>query len=118
MKRVLVALTLAAAVACGDNVISAPAQVTGLSQHISLALGSNVDIVLQNIGPGFYSDPLIVESAVEYMGTCPVSAQPPAGVTQCFRFHAQAVGQSLVDFKHNDAGGLPVADVVDTIEVF
>ncbi len=111
------AAVLVVAVACGDNAITSPQQVTGLSQHISIALGSNVDIVLQNIGPGTYLDPLIVNSAVEYVGTCPVAAPVPAGVTQCFRFHGQAVGETLVDFKHNDAGGPATADVVDALEV-
>ncbi len=117
--KLLWAFALVLAVACGDIAATAPQQVTGGSQSISIALGSNVDIVLQNVGPGTYLDPLIINSAVEYIGTCPVGAAVPAGVTQCFRFHAQVVGQSLIDFKHTqEPGAPPVADVVDTVEVF
>ena len=70
---------------------------------MSLAIGDELGIKLQTVGPGEYSSPpAITGSAVRFLGVALVGPYVPAGPTQVFRFKAVALGQAIIQFEHTD----------------
>lgn len=98
--------------ACGaDTVVSVNGTPT---RTLSLAVGQELDLTLQTIGPGQYASPPIVSSAaVRFLEASFVGPAIPAGPTQRFRFRAEAPGQAVITFEHT--GQNPV--VQDTVVV-
>ena len=94
---------------------SSPLEVNGApSRTLSLAVGQEVDVRLQTIGPGQYaSPPAISSSAMRFLAVSFVGPPVPAGPTQLFRFAAAAPGQAIVAFHHT---GLD-PEVDDTMNV-
>lgn len=84
------------------------------NRTLALALGHELGLTLQSIGPGEYaSPPTISSAAVQFIDVVPVMPAVPAGITQRFRFRAAAPGQAVITFQHT---GLS-ATVEDTVNV-
>lgn len=124
--RLFAAAALVAALAaagCKADTVTAygdGGDVNGVATHtIAASAGSDVVIRLQNIGPGEYATPPGVSSPeIHFVGMIPPDVVVPAGVTQRFRFHADAAGRVVITFHHTGgAAGLTVPDVQDTIVV-
>jgi hypothetical protein len=96
--------------ACRESPLSISA--TGNSS-LSVSLGNELNITLQNIGPGeFQSPPEVSSPAVRFLDVSDVGF-PPAGPTQRFRFKAVARGQAIISFHHTGN----MATVEDTVVV-
>jgi len=82
---------------------------------LRVALGQELDITLQTIGPGRYDSlPAISSPAIRFLDMSFVGPAVPAGPTQLFRFKAEARGQAVVSFYQSTVG-YPI--VIDTVEV-
>ncbi len=72
------------------------------------AVGDQVEVTLQTIGPGQYGDPSVSSHAALFLGESPVSPPIPAGATQLFRFEALAPGRADITIPHTgDSPGGP-----------
>ena len=112
ISRMAVAVVAAAMLpGCGsDNLVSANG---GPDRTLSLAVGQELALTFQSIGPGEYASPPAISSpAVEFRDVALVTPAVPAGVTQRFRFRAVAPGQAVIRFEHTGQGPA-VEDTVD-----
>jgi hypothetical protein len=82
---------------------------------ISVPLGSEVRLQLQNIGPGEFGTPSISSGSVRFVGVEEPEVAVPAGVTQIFRFKAVGPGVSVIVISRSGWTG-PIT-VTDTIVV-
>ncbi len=83
-------------------------------QTFSLAVGQELDVTLQTIGPGQYESPPSVSSlSLRFLDVAFVGPFVPAGPTQEFRFEGTAPGQAIVVFTHS--GNNPT--ITDTVNV-
>jgi hypothetical protein len=105
-------------VACGvllAGCATEPLAVRGGSQTLSLAVGQELDVTLQTVGPGEYNSPPMVSSpSLRFLSVAFVSPYVPAGPTQQFSFKGEAPGQAIVVFQHS--GNNPI--VSDTVNVY
>ncbi|MFL5494537.1 MAG: hypothetical protein ACJ8DC_09165 [Gemmatimonadales bacterium] len=86
----------------------------GAGRTFAVAAGQELDIRLQNIGPGEYrAPPAISSGAIKFLDVSVVGPPVPAGETQLFRFRAITPGRSLVTFRHTEQSAV----VIDTVEV-
>ncbi len=87
---------------------------TGDSQTVNVAVGQELDVVLQTVGPGEYrSPPTISTGALRFINVAYVNPPIPAGVTQRFRFEGAAPGQAMVVFQSSEGAHV----VTDTVNV-
>jgi hypothetical protein len=104
-------LVLGLVAGCGSGIVSengAP------DRTFSLAVGSQLELTFQSIGPGEYmSPPAISLGAVEFLDVSFVGPAVPAGVTQRFRFRAVAPGKAVITFQHTGQ----TRTVEDTVNV-
>jgi hypothetical protein len=114
--RVRVAMSALALCACSaDTIVDVPAD--GRSHTIAAAVGQQVDITLQNVGPAIYATPPLISSrAVSYLSVDDVPPNNPAGPTQRFRFKATSTGEAIVTFRRMLGDSL-VSVVEDTVRV-
>jgi hypothetical protein len=98
--------------ACGPE----PLAVHGAPDRtLDVAVGQELDVTLQTVGPGEYESPPSISShALQYLSVVLVSPYVPAGPTQQFRFKAEAPGQAIVVFQHS--GNNPT--ISDTVNVY
>ena len=83
-------------------------------QTLNLAVGQELDLTVQTIGPGEYlSPPSISSPALQFLDATLVGPYVPAGPTQLFRFKAGAPGQAIVVIQHSESN----AAVNDTVNV-
>ena len=99
-------------IGCGsDNLVSANGSP---DRALSLAVGQDLALTFQSIGPGEYvSPPTISSPVVEFRDVALVTPAVPASVTQRFRFRAVAPGQAVIRFEHTGQGPA----VEDTVNV-
>lgn len=72
------------------------------SQTLDIAVGQELDVTLQTVGPGQYLSPPSVSSvSLRFLDVAFVSPSVPAGPTQRFRFEGEAPGQVIVVFQHS-----------------
>jgi len=64
------------------------------------AVGQQIKIALQTIGPGEYSTPSISTNNVRFLGASVPSGQNPGGVQQDFWFDAVSAGSAVVTIPH------------------
>ena len=84
------------------------------SRTLSIAVGQELHVTLQNIGPGEYESPPAVSSpALRFVSVELVLPYVPAGPTQQFHFIGEAPGRAIVVFRHS--GNNPT--VTDTVYV-
>ena len=81
----------------------------------SIAVGEEISLRLQSIGPGEYqSPPLLSNGALRFVDATVVGPSVPAGVTQRFRFRGSAPGKTVITFQHSNSG----ARLADTVVVY
>ncbi|MBK8649651.1 MAG: hypothetical protein IPN16_24550 [Gemmatimonadetes bacterium] len=84
------------------------------NRRVVVAVGSEIGVTLGTVGPGEYTSPPNVSSAVvRFLDVTPVGPSVPAGVRQRFRLKAVTAGRAIIVFHHSAEG--PV--VTDTIDV-
>jgi len=84
------------------------------NRTLTVAVGQQLDVTLQTVGPGEYATPPTVSSAaLSFLGDSLVGPPIPAGPTQLFRFRAEQAGRAVLTFRHT--GNDPT--VVDTVLV-
>ena len=90
-----------------------PLEVDGApSQSFSTTVGREIDITLQNVGPGEYaSPPALSSTALRFIDASVVTPAVPAGLTQRFRFQALQAGDAVITF-HQVEGEVTVQDTV------
>jgi hypothetical protein len=83
----------------------------------SIAIGQDIDIHMQTVGPGdFGSPPTLSGSAIEFLGVGPgPGTNDPGGIVQVFHFKGVVSGRTIVTFQrvNQDMSG----NVVDTVTV-
>ncbi|MEP7380344.1 MAG: hypothetical protein ABI910_01590 [Gemmatimonadota bacterium] len=112
-KRALISLVVVLALtACGTD---GPTEAIATNGAIySVAIGEELALRLQSIGPGQYAAPPTLSSgALRFVDASVVGPSVPAGVTQRFRFEGAARGTSVITFHHSERS----ADIVDTVVV-
>lgn len=89
-------------------------------RSFSIAVGQEVDIFLQTIGPGSYvAPPTLNGSAIEFLEVTPGGVIDPGGVTQLFHFKGIAHGTTTITFT-NVCGCTPPQPsytLIDTVTV-
>ncbi|HEV2751960.1 MAG TPA: hypothetical protein VGV12_15670 [Gemmatimonadales bacterium] len=82
-------------------------------QTLSVAVGQELDVTLQTVGPGQYESPPMVSSpSLQFLSVAFVGPYVPAGPTQQFKFKGEAPGQAIVVFQHS--GNNPtITDIVN-----
>ncbi len=96
--------------ACGTE----PLAVSGSpNRTLFVALGQELDLTLQTVGPGEYQSPPTVSSpSIRFLDVAFVGPAVPAGPTQRFRFQAEAPGEAIILFQHSGSNP-PVSDTVE-----
>ena len=112
IARLLPILTVLIASSCGGkNPVAV--SIKGSSQSITLSAGTEFSVTLQTIGPGEYSSPPTVSTAVvHFLDVSQVIPVVPAGPTQRFRFDATTRGRAILLFQHT-GNNRTVEDTVD-----
>ena len=62
-------------------------------RSVTVAVGSEIDVTLQTIGPGQYGSPALSSKCVRFVGVSLAGSPNPGGPRQLFRFEAKAPGQ-------------------------
>jgi hypothetical protein len=85
-------------------------QLTGAQsgESVSAALGEEIDVKLQTIGPGEYETPVTSSPSVKFVSVSYVSPANPGGPTQLFHFEAVGVGEALISIPHSANGGFSI----------
>jgi len=88
---------------CAESVVSA----NGIpNRTFSVAVGQELALTLQTIGPGEYASPPAVSATqLVFLGVFPAGYTVPAGQTQRFRFKAQGRGLVVIRFQHTVQDG-------------
>ena len=110
LSRLNLAVALSAALATSACHLfeSNPVEVNGgAATSFSIALGQEIDIFLQTIGPGEYGAPPTVNgSAITFLEVTPGGLNDPGGPTQLFHFRGVEPGTAIITFT-NDCGCPP-----------
>ena len=105
---------------CGSSHDVVNLQNSDSGRSMAVAVGDEVDVTLQTIGPGQYGTPSLSSSSVKFVGVSSVGAPNPGGPKQLFRFAATGAGRALLTIPHE--GDLPEATTVPpfvlTIDVY
>jgi hypothetical protein len=96
---------------CGSDAPTTPSDTSG--RTFTTTAGQELEIRLQNIGPGEYGVPPAISSPVVRFQGVSLGDPVPAGLTQLFRFQAVRAGRALVTFRHSEQP----KTVIDTIIV-
>ncbi len=86
---------------------------------VAVAVGDELDVTLQTVGPGQYGTPSLSSASVQFLGVSLAGAPNPGGPTQLFRFEASAPGRAELSIQHEgeSPGGPALAPFRLTIEV-
>ena len=83
-------------------------------QTLRVAVGEELDLTLQTVGPGEYqSPPSVSSSSLQFLDATPITPTSRWGIAQVFRFKGVAPGQAIVVIRHS--GNSPVMS--DTVNV-
>lgn len=95
----------------------APTTIDATAARTVASVGQEVDITLQNVGPGeFETPPKVSLSAVHYVTVVLATPYVPAGETQRFSFVAARPGRAIVTFQETGSS-FGNGTAVDTIDV-
>jgi hypothetical protein len=72
---------------------------------VVVAVGDEIRVTLQTIGPGQYGSPTVSSGAVGFLGASPAGDPNPGGPRQLYRFEATASGRAEISIAHE--GGVP-----------
>ena len=67
---------------------------------VTVAVGQQIKIALQTIGPGEYSTPSISSDSVHFLNLSVPAGQNPGGIQQDFWFDGTSVGSAVVTIAH------------------
>jgi hypothetical protein len=82
---------------------------------VAAAVGDQIEVTLQTIGPGQYADPTVSSRAAVFLGESPAGPSSPGGPTQLFRFEAIAPGRADITIPHT--GDSPEGPAVPAFSV-
>jgi len=83
-------------------------------ETLRIAVGEELDLTLQTVGPGEYqSPPSVSSSSLQFLDATPITPTSRWGIAQVFRFKGVASGQAIVVIRHS--GNSPVMS--DTVNV-
>jgi hypothetical protein len=81
-----------------------------VGQTLRVAVGQELDLICQTIGPGEYeSPPTVSSSSLQFLDATLLSPNLPSGLTQLFRFKGAVPGQAIVVIHHSVARTPPLA---------
>ena len=87
---------------------------------VVVAVGQQIDITLQSIGPGRYGPPNISSSAVRFVDVSYPGPIIPALATPLFRFEAVSAGEAIIRIEHTgrlpEMGQLPPFTITIVVE--
>jgi hypothetical protein len=86
-------------------------------RSVVVAVGEEIEITLQTIGPGQYEKPILSSSSVVFAGESFVSPFLPAGPTQRYIFAAVAKGRARITIPHTGDVPRPKPAYSITVEV-
>ena len=72
---------------------------------VAVAVGDEIRVTLQTIGPGQYGNPTVSSSSVGFLGVSAAGDPNPGGPRQLYRFEATASGRAEISIVHE--GGVP-----------
>jgi hypothetical protein len=84
---------------------------------VRVAVGNEVDIMLQTIGPGSFGDPEVSSGSIQFLDVSLAKVRSPGGPTQVFRFRAVENGQTLIRIPHTADGPFSNPDFTITLSV-
>ncbi len=98
---VAVVATLAWAASCGNG-NDHPRELDNANNGdvVTAAVGDEIDITLQTVGPGEYGTPQISSPVVRFLQVSEVSPPNPGGPTQLFQFKAASSGEAVISIPH------------------
>jgi len=83
-------------------------------ETLRVAVGEELDLTLQTVGPGEYqSPPRVSSSSLQFLDAAPITPTSRWGIAQVFRFKGAIPGQAIVVIHHS--GKSPV--ISDTVNV-
>jgi hypothetical protein len=74
-------------------------------RSVAVAVGGEIDVTLQTVGPGQYGTPILSSKCVRFLGVSLAGPPNPGGPRQLFRFKATAMGRAKISIAHE--GGAP-----------
>jgi hypothetical protein len=100
-----------------DDPASTPAALSlsnsNSNSTVTASANQEIDLKLQTIGPGDYTDPSISSASVRFLSVSEPPAQNPGGPTQLFRFEAVTAGSAAITIPHSvDSAPFTVTIVV------
>lgn len=100
----LIGTLLLAACSGTDGTDTSPIVVSGADSDttVAAAVGQELDVTLQTIGPGEYGPPSLSSRAIRFLDVSYPSQQNPGGPRQLFRFRAASAGTVSVSIAHSD----------------
>ncbi|HEY4132429.1 MAG TPA: hypothetical protein VGM50_17595 [Gemmatimonadaceae bacterium] len=121
MKRVArlagLAVALVSSACAKTGIVDVSASDAIKDQTILVGVGQEVDLTIQTVGPGGYSDhPSISSNAAVFLGVEDVGLAVPAGPRVRFRFRGITRGDAVVRIPKWEAGSV-VATLEDTLRV-
>jgi hypothetical protein len=72
-------------------------------RNLAVAVGDEIDVTLQTIGPGEFGSPVLSSGSLRFLGESSPGAPNPGGARQLFRFEAAASGRAEVTIPHSRA---------------
>jgi hypothetical protein len=103
---VIVAAVFVSGLGCGSShprLITLTNSDTGRS--VAVAVGDEIDVTLQTIGPGQYGIPTLSSESIRFLSVSLAGSPNPGGPRQLFRFEAMAAGRAKISIAHE--GGAP-----------
>ncbi len=72
-----------------------------LNATVNASANQEIDLTLQTIGPGEYSDPSVSSESVRFLGVSEPFVPNPGGPKQLFRFEAVTAGSATITIPHS-----------------
>ena len=119
LAGIALGVALVAAFACGSAPTMPVTTVPGdnRSRTVQTPIGSELRIVLGNVGGGTFESPPIQSAALlRFLGDSVIPPYTPAGPTQQFRFAAVSVGTVIIHFRRI-LDGTVIGVVEDTVQI-
>jgi hypothetical protein len=82
-------------------------------KSVSVAVGDEIDLTLQTIGPGQYATPAVSSGAVRFLNVIEVSPPNPGGPRQLYRFKAESSGSATISIPHTGGRQAPFTITLD-----
>ena len=84
-------------------------------RSVAVAVGAEIDMTVQTVGPGQYGTPALSSECVRFAGVSLAGSPNPGGPRQLFRFEAKAPGRAKITIAHE--GGAPGGPTTPTFSI-